>query len=151
MNSKMFFFFLLILGGAIIFGFTVKKNKPQPEKAVSVEGVNTQQISRLQTQTKAMGVVEVEVTPVSVEPGKAMVFELVMNNHSVDLDYDYTKIVTLSDNQGNVLKPNQWTGNTSGHHISGELKFAPLSERPKELTLTLDGVDNKTETFHWQL
>jgi len=149
MNSRIFFFILLILAGAIIFGFTVKRNQPQPEKAISVEGTNTEQLSTLQTQTKTIGAIEVEVTPISVEPGKDIIFELVMNNHSVDLDYDYTKIVALTDDQGNSLKPTQWTGNTSGHHIKGELVFSALPERTKELTLTLDGVDNKKETFTW--
>ena len=151
MNSKIFLFILLILAGAIIFGFTVKRNQPQPEESLSFEGTNTEQLSTLQTQIKTLGAIEVEVTPLSVKPGKAIVFELVMNNHSVDLDYDYTKIVTLMDDQGNSLKPAQWTGNTSGHHIKGELVFSALPERTKELTLTLDGVDNKKETFTWQL
>ncbi|MDP2685341.1 MAG: hypothetical protein Q8P20_10005, partial [bacterium] len=78
-------------------------------------------------------------------------FELVMDNHSIDLSYDYTKIAVLTDNNGNPIYPSSWTGNSSGHHVEGKLIFPSFSKNPKELTLTLNEIDNKSETFSWKL
>lgn len=103
MNSKIFFVILIILAGAIIFGTTLK---PKNE---------------LLTQNKTMGVVDVKITPVSV------------------------------DNNDNSAYPSSWTGNSSGHHVEGKLIFPSFSKKPKELTLTLNEVDNKSETFSWKL
>lgn len=140
MNSKLFYIILLILAGAIVFGFTIKA-KPKI----------TIQETKLSTQSKTMGVVEVKVTPIFVDNNKELVFELIMDNHSIDLSYDYTKIVVLTDNNSNSIYPSNWTGNSSGHHVKGNLVFPAFSKKPKELTLTLNGVDNKLETFNWKL
>ncbi|MBU0978552.1 hypothetical protein KKF92_01850 [Patescibacteria group bacterium] len=150
MNSKLFFVILLVFAGAVVFGLTAK-----PKQGLSTTASpNTQtgtQLSGLSPQTKTMGLVEVEVTPASVTLGKDIVFDVVMNNHSVDLGYDYIRIATLTDDQGNTYKPSEWKRATGGHHIKGELIFPPFSKQPKELTVTFDGVDNKSEIFIWQL
>lgn len=140
MNSKLFYIILLILAGAIVFGFTIKA-KPKI----------TIQETKLSTQSKIMGVVEVKVTPISVDNNKELEFELIMDNHSVDLSYDYTKIAVLTDNNNNSIYPSSWTGNTSGHHVKGDLIFPSFSIEPKKLTFTLSGVDNEIETFIWKL
>lgn len=150
MNSKIFFVLILILAGMVIFGMTVR-SKQETAAISSSKATSAVQTSPFAPQTKAMGVVEVEVKPVSIEQDKDMVFELSMNTHSVELNYDYTQIVTLTDDSGKSYKPRQWTGGSSGHHLSGQLFFTPLNGNPKELTLTLDGVDNKVESFSWQL
>ena len=150
MNSKIFFVLILILAGVVIFGMTAKSR--QEISAISSSNTtSTAQTSPFAPQTKTMGAVEVEVKPVSIEREKDMVFELSMNTHSVELNYDYTQIATLTDDFGNSYKPKRWTGGSSGHHLSGQLIFAPLAENPKKLTLTVDGVDNKVESFSWQL
>jgi len=150
MNSKIFFVILLVLAGVVIFGMTAKSKQEISATASPQTELNTQ-TSSLTPQTKTMGAVEVEVKPVSTQPGKDIVFELSMNTHSVELNYDYTKITTLTDDLGNSYKPTKWTGGSSGHHLSGQLIFAPFPGNTKELTLTLDGVDNKIESFSWQL
>jgi len=150
MNSKIFFVLILILAGVVIFGMTAK-SKREITAIPSSKATSTVQTSPFAPQTKAMGAVEVEVKPVSIERDKDIVFELSMNTHSVELNYDYTQIATLTDDSGNSYKPKQWTGGSSGHHLSGQLIFTPLNGNPKELTLTLDGVDNKVESFSWQL
>lgn len=149
MNSKLFFIFILVVTAVAVLGLTLK---PKQESSMAASA-NIQDIAepKLLTLHKTMGVVSVEVTPVSVEMGKELVFDLTMNNHSIDLDYDYAQIASLTDDQGNSYKPIQWTGNSSGHHVKGELIFPVLSDKVKQLTLTLKGVDNKTEDFNWQL
>lgn len=139
MNSKIFFVTLLVLAGMIIFGLSAKQK----------EEISATASQRIETRT--MGAVEVEVTPVSVDPGKEVVFKLSLSTHSVELNYDYTQIATLTDEQGNVYKPIKWTGGNSGHHLEGELSFDVLLQNPKELTFALEGIDNKSETFIWKL
>jgi len=145
MNPKLFFIILLFLGGVIVFGLTARPSSPVPPST------NSPVTPSLQTQSKTMGVVTVEITPISVSPGKDLKFELDLNNHSVDLSYDYTKIATLTDDRENSYQPPQWTGNSSGHHVKGELIFPALPGIPKQLTLTLNGVDNKSAIFVWPL
>ncbi|PIY80924.1 MAG: hypothetical protein COY80_00330 [Candidatus Pacebacteria bacterium CG_4_10_14_0_8_um_filter_42_14] len=150
MNSKIFFVILLVITAVAIFGLSAKQ-KQEISTTASQRIETSAQNSGLSSQTKTMGVVEVAVKPVSVVSGKDVVFELLMNTHSVELNYDYMQIVTLTDEAGNSYKPTKWTGGNSGHHLEGELVFAALSQNSKELTLTLDGVDNKVESFSWQL
>lgn len=149
MNSKLFFIFILVVAAVAVFGLTLKPK----QKSSMAASANIQDIAepKLLTLHKTMGVVSVEVTPISVETGKELVFDLKMNNHSIDLDYDYTQIASLTDDQGNIYQPTKWTGNSEGHHVSGQLIFPILSDKVKQLTLTLKGVDNKTEDFNWQL
>jgi len=151
MNSKLFFILLLIVAGVAVFGLTAKSKTEKPPQVVSTNTQSNEQASKLTSQSKSLGAVEIEVKPVSFEREKDVVFEVSMNTHSVELNYDYTQIATLTDDLGNSYKPTKWTGGSSGHHLSGQLIFAPLTENPKELTLTLEGIDNKTESFNWQL
>lgn len=150
MNSKIFFVILLVISGVAIFGLSAKQKQEISATASPKIEVDAQ-APGLSSQTKTMGAVEVEVKPVSVQSGENVVFEVVMNTHSVELGYDYTKIATLTDTDDNSYKPKKWTGGNSGHHLTGELIFEPLLENPRELKLTLVGVDNESETFVWQL
>ena len=150
MNSKVFFIILLVLAGIVVFGLTTKP-KQKLAATTSAKAELSDQSSTLASQTKTMGTVEVEVTPISVVSEKDTVFELSLDTHSVELNYDYTQIAVLTDDRGNSYQPTQWTGGSSGHHLQGELIFEPLSENPNQLTLTLEGIDNKSEAFTWQL
>jgi hypothetical protein len=150
MNTKIFFIILLVLAGAIIFGISAKQRR-EISATVSVKTETGSQTSSLTPQAKTMGAVEVEIKPVSVAPGQEAVFEISMDTHSVELNYDYTQIATLSGDKGNSYKPITWTGGNSGHHLSGQLIFAPLNGNPKKLTLTLEGIDNETGDFSWEL
>ena len=150
MNSKIFFIILLVLAGAVVFGLTTKP-KQKLAATTSAKAELSDQSSTLASQTKTMGTVEVEVTPISVVSEKDTVFELSLDTHSVELNYDYTQIAVLTDDRGDSYQPTQWTGGSSGHHLQGELIFEPLSENPNQLTLTLEGIDNKSEAFTWQL
>ena len=150
MNTKLFFIILLLLAGVAIFG-SAGKSKPSTSATVSSNPQSGEQESGFLPQIKTMGAVEVEISPISIKSGENTVFELSMNTHSVELSYDYIQIATLTDESGNDYKPTEWTGGNSGHHLSGELIFPTLSSTPKQLTLTLEGVDNETEDFRWKL
>lgn len=150
MNSKIFFIILLVIAGAAVFGLTVK-SETESSLAVSANVQENIQFDKLATISKTMGVVSVDITPASMEAGEEIVFDVVMNNHSVDLGYDYMQIATLTDAQGNTYKPKEWAGNSSGHHVSGRLIFPDMLNQVEKLTLTLNGVDNETADFSWEL
>lgn len=153
MNKKVLILPILIIGVAI---WLVKsESNEQPQIKASEIGVVNQKSSNIEfnlgAQTKAFGVVEVEVIPTQVNEEEPMVFKLALNNHSISLDYDLTKIAYLNDDLGNVYKANEWTGGVGGHHLRGELVFDNLKSGVKSLTLNIDGIDNKSNKFEWRL
>ncbi|MDZ7587097.1 MAG: hypothetical protein U0946_05025 [Patescibacteria group bacterium] len=137
MSTKWFLIILLILGGVMMFG-VVRKPKLTPAETLS-------------TQSKTMGAVEVEVTPKTLTKGKEAIFKVVLDTHSVNLNYDYKKIITLTDNLGKNYKALKWSGENSGHHLSGDLTFEPFNNQAKSLMLTLDGIDNQKAQFEFAL
>ncbi len=150
MNSKLFFILLLMVAGVAVFGMTTKPSSEQQVLATT-QTEESYESSTLVTQLETMGFVSVEVTPAFTELENGLVFDIAMNNHSVDLNYDFTQIATLTDEKGNTYKPNEWTGNADGHHVSGQLIFTAVSSEIKQLSLTLSGVDNETTDFSWEL
>lgn len=152
MNTKILFILVLIIGGTTVFLFA-PKSKPVPvSKKATMEQVPETQINQpFVSQTKTMGNVEVTIIPTVPIPREKMVFQISFNTHSVELDYDYTQIVTLSDDQGNTYNLLEWTGGNGGHHIEGELIFEPLTEDVKIITLNIDGIDNQKASFEWNL
>ncbi len=104
-----------------------------------------------QSQTQEFGAVEVKVTPQELLPGEKMIFKLSLNTHSVELDYDYTGIASLQDDQGDSYQALTWDGGQSGHHITGQISFEPLKQGAKSITLKLSGIDNQTNSFTWQV
>lgn len=150
MNSRLFFVLLLGIVGVAIFGLSVKPKQSTATTAVPKEEVSEQPATQ-QPQNKSLGAVDVEIIPINIESGDDLIFQMTMNTHSVELEYDYTQIATLTDDQGNTYKPITWTGGNSGHHLEGELVFAALPKNPENLTLTLEDIDNESGTFTWKL
>lgn len=74
------------------------------------------------TQTNNEGEVTVEVTWQGASAG--LVFEVVMDTHSVDLDgYDLMTLAVLRTDQGQEVKPSGWDAPKGGHHRRGTLAF----------------------------
>ena len=97
--------------------------------------------------------VSVEVKPVQLRPGQPARFEVKMNTHSVELDYDMVVVSTLVDDNGTTYQPLQWSGaQPGGHHRSGTLIFPDLKGAPKSVTLVLKGIANVPErVFEWKI
>ena len=102
-------------------------------------------------QSLSAGVVEVEAVPKELSPGREMVFTLDLNNHSMDLSYDYTEMAVVVDEMGNIYKPIKWVGESGEHHVSGDLIFEKLSSKAKSVGLNIKGIDNKNIVFDWEL
>jgi len=152
MNAKILFILVLIISGVVIIAFSTKTEQtPTPKNSILKVTQSVSTAKRLDSQTKTMGNVEVVIIPTVSIQGKKAVLHVSLSTHSVELDYDYTEIVTLSDEQGNIYKPLKWTGGNGGHHVEGELIFEPLKEDAKKITLSIDGIDSQQALFQWNL
>ncbi len=70
------------------------------------------------------GRVVVEVMPLNLDqPETTLHFQVAMNTHSVELDYDLTRLALLRTDQGDEVKPLRWEGSRGGHHVNGVLYF----------------------------
>lgn len=152
MNSKMFFILLLLVSGLAVFGLTTKQKGEVTVSSNKAQAqVNADTSSTYQSQSKAMGAVDVEVTPILIEPGEKTIFKLILNTHSVELDQDFTQIAKLTDDQGNDYQAVEWTGGSGGHHLTGNLVFEPIVDSLQEFTIIIDGIDNDQGIFVWKL
>lgn len=138
---KLIIILLFVLPAIIFLGY-LGKTRVLPKK------LTPQVYSR---ESSTAGVVEIEVIPKELKPGGEMIFTLNLNNHSIDLDYDYARIAIVVDNNGNIYKPIKWTGGSGGHHVSGDLVFDKLSSKVTNIGLNLIGIDNQKVMFEWKL
>ncbi len=105
--------------------------------------------------------VVVEVTPLNLDgSGETLDFQVLLNTHTVELNYDLTQIAVLRDDRGNEYRPVAWQGPTGGHHVSGLLQFAPAGDilqlrpegAPTTLELELQGIAGvPSRVFRWTL
>ena len=78
---------------------------------------NQQADSKYHTKTDDQANVTIEVTPNFGLERQENIFELSFNTHSVDLNFDFQKIIILRDDLGNIYKAKNWTGGQGGHHL----------------------------------
>lgn len=106
------------------------------------------------TKSNSGGSVTVEAKWSIVE-AKGLVFDIVMDTHSVDLDgYDLKALAVLKDESGNEYRPTAWDSAAGGHHRTGKLAFAlPDSLKQgeaKSVTLVVRKVAGVAErVFEW--
>ncbi|MBI1936470.1 hypothetical protein HYS31_08640 [Candidatus Woesearchaeota archaeon] len=87
--------------------------------------------------------VEFSVTPLS-----ASQFQIAIDTHSVNLDFDLAQISVLYDDLGNIYKPLKWEGSEpGGHHRSGTLIFPKINENAKSIKLVI--TDSAAREFNW--
>lgn len=109
------------------------------------------------TRTNDERSVVVEVTPLNLAgSGPTLDFQVALNTHSVELDYDLTKLAVLRDDRGNEYRPAAWGGARGGHHMSAVLTFEGRSEIVKPgmqyLELELKDIAQvPSRVFRWEL
>lgn len=108
--------------------------------------------------TDSQGAVTFEVKPINLEnPGDTLIFDVLMDTHSVDLSMDLATLADLSTDNGLTIQSAQWDAPKGGHHVEGKLIFSinsdgkSLLKGAKELTLTIKNVDAPIRKFNWQL
>jgi len=96
------------------------------------------------------GRVVVDVTPLTLS-GDIWEFGMALNTHSVNLDFDVTKVSVLRCDQGQEYTPTVWEGpGPGGHHRSGVLKFAALDHPTSFVEIVIRNVAGVPErVFHW--
>jgi YVTN family beta-propeller protein len=76
------------------------------------------------TQVNNQGAVTIAITPLNLQGSDTTLdFQVALDTHAVDLDYDLTGLAVLRDSQGNEYLPAAWDGPQGGHHVSGILRF----------------------------
>ena len=140
---------LLVLVAVVI---TRTRNKTQePILPASPTGWPTSQpIS--ETKSDSQGNVTVEVTPEKLglnEPQN--IFEVKLNTHSVDLDFDFVKIIVLVDDLGNIYQAQRWEGEQGGHHLTGRIIFPKINNQAQKAVLKISQIGGVEKTFNWNL
>lgn len=103
-------------------------------------------------QTASMGAVNVDIELRDLDlSSEETIFSVTFNTHSVDLDFDFTEIISMSDNLGQAYSASAWTGNRGWHHVSGDIIFPKISEEVREVVVTITGIEGLTESFNWQV
>jgi predicted small lipoprotein YifL len=156
-------FLLLVIGFSLAAcgssEVPISINYPPAAAAKSLSTQAPQQsASQDMTRSDGQGAVTFEVKPKNLDnPGNALVFEISMNTHSVDLSMDLANLATLTTDNGRSVQATSWDAPGGGHHVSGKLTF-PTSEDGKsildgatKLTLTIKDVDAPERAFTWNL
>lgn len=108
------------------------------------------------TISDSQGEVVIDATLIPEDSSKdGLVFEIVMNTHSVDLtQYDLTKISTLSfGSEGRASENFTWEpSSTDSHHIKGFLKWSgSVPKNSSLIQLELKDIDQVTSRiFAWK-
>jgi YHS domain-containing protein len=115
-------------------------------------GFNANAIA-IDIQTSDENSVRVDVKPVALIAGKPAVFEIRLNTHSVNLNYDMLEVSTLQDSEGKIYKAVEWKGSPlGGHHRRGILEFPKLGGIPQSVKLILRRIAGVSErSFEWKI
>ncbi|TAL47000.1 hypothetical protein EPN87_03895 [archaeon] len=106
--------------------------------------------TQLEQLSNTQNAVTFSVQPVQVSASKPVEFEIVMDTHSVVLDFDITQVSTLTVD-GKEMSPTEWRGSVpGGHHRSGILVFPVLDSMPSNLKLVIIAA-GATRVFEWHL
>jgi hypothetical protein len=97
--------------------------------------------------------VSIDVQPVDFSFDMPLKFNVGLNTHQGDLDFDVSKISILEDDKGNEYTPLEWEGSApGGHHRSGTLTFSKLNGETTYIKLIIKDVYGVSErVFIWEL
>ncbi len=99
------------------------------------------------------GRVVVDVQPLGLENDQEFWdFNVALNTHSVDLEYDLSQVAFLRCERGRDYDPVSWEGSPpGGHHRQGVLRFTPLDHPSSFLELVIRDVAGVPErVFRWE-
>lgn len=132
--KKIDFILYLILAFALGIGiYTIYSLAGSPPKA------------NFETLTSDENDVEFQITPLAANE-----FQISIDTHSVDLDFDLAQISTLHDNFGKDYYPLEWKGSEpGGHHRNGILRFPAVNSNAKSIKLIIK--DSTRREFEWNL
>ncbi|MFA5773545.1 MAG: hypothetical protein WC908_02630 [Candidatus Paceibacterota bacterium] len=134
---------------ALFLSGPVEKKTPVTNQAIQQTNIK----QNLESKTDEQLAVTVTVTPVDISPVlPEWKFNIVMNNHEIELNQDLVKNTILVDNEGKEYKPLRWEGaEPDGHHREGVLIFKAITPNPKSIELKISGIKEVVRSFIWQL
>ncbi len=110
-------------------------------------------IPELSTKVNDKNYVTIEVTPIDFQFGQPLRFEIYVNTHQGDLNFDLTEISMLKGVGEEPMLPVSWEGSPpGGHHRNGTLVFPPVPSTVREIQLIIKDVyDIPERSFEWKL
>ncbi len=145
-NPLLIIFTLLFIGLSIgLLTYVLVNKDPSSSLTTNNAGGNN-----LVTQSKNAGTVNISITPTL--NNSQYEFNIELNTHSVELNYDLVATSFLTNESGQTIKPSSWEGDgPGGHHRKGQLFFLPFPSKPKALNLTISGIGGEGINFRWKL
>jgi hypothetical protein len=129
-----------------------------PPTATAVPPLPSPAVDDTAMRSDNQGAIAVEITPVDLgASGDTLVFNVVLDTHSVDLSMDLAAASALTTDTGRSVNALSWEAPKGGHHVVGTLTFpanidgARVLSGASVLTLTITGLDAPTRTFAWDL
>jgi hypothetical protein len=152
-NNKFIILAIIILILGMVLILNNKSSKDNSDFGNSIKSRNGEElVDKYQTKTDEQASVTVDITPKKLGLAEEKnIFEVSLNTHSVDLSYDFQKIIIREDDLGNIYQALEWTGGEGGHHLVGEIIFPKLNLSAKKVKLTINGVGGAERVFEWML
>lgn len=146
-----------IVGAVIIllFTFLIIQNNTKGNIATAVVSDVLQTDSELTqflpSKINDGGGLSIEVKPIDFSFDTQAKFEITLDTHQGDLDFDLTKKAVLFDAENNKYLPLEWQGKSGGHHITGILVF-PMIKKTEKIKFIINDIYNvKEREFLWSL
>lgn len=106
--------------------------------------------SNLETISQKSGTIEITATPKLTD--SRYEFDITLDTHSIELNYDLISLSSLTNENGQTVKPSGWKGDKpGGHHRKGKLFFPSFPGKPKVLNLSINGIEGEDVNFKWEL
>lgn len=106
----------------------------------------------LAPRTNSEGGLSIEIGTDDFYYNEPIKFNVSLNTHSGDLDFDLSQKASLIDNFNKRYEPIEWQGEKGGHHLSGQLIFPPLNQEVKKIKILISDVyEVKERIFEWDL
>ena len=143
-----------VLAAAILWSWSALETGLREAESAGDKSADSAENGLWETRKDEGFPVNVSVTPVEFgrDAGKWK-FSVTMDTHSVELNEDILKSVSLRDDGGNIYLPLAWEGSPpGGHHREGILTFNPVSPAPAYAELKIEYVGGAEERlFRWEL
>lgn len=118
----------------------------------TAEASNDTDVVSLPSKTNNQEGLSIEVQPLDFSFNEPVQFEISLDTHQGNLDFDLTRKSLLLDDKDNQYLPLEWQGDKGGHHLSGTLIFPALQKETKQLKLIIKDIYGiKERIFSWDL
>lgn len=149
------FYILLILLILLLLGAFLFSKRSGEEDVINQSSKFSQdkELKQLNYSAKenSEGDVTVKATPIELSSLDKVIFQVVLDTHSVPLEQDLKVASVLIDDNGKEYKPISWSGGSGGHHLLGELTFSAISKDSKSVKLIIKNIAGLDRTFSWDI